>query len=296
MLKFFSRRDLAILGLAGLFASSSVSASHPQWDIPWLEPDTLHLKSGQVKQVGASIHALEKMEFDLTSKGPLQDEFVQFFGGGRSADVLDFLRERIHFVGADLEEGADETYASNYGPSWLEYIYHHRFLGERQIKPQQPAFKHGTIPITSPRTGLIVLGGAYSAAGTSDFDRLETLIHEARHSDCPVMPEQGDLENFVKGRYLQMTEAGRSCTHVHVPCPRGHALSGQLACDAHPWGAYMAGYLFAESVFKSCRSCSETQRQEALATAKENFTRLRQVLQRGLNEGTLPAPEMGSLP
>jgi hypothetical protein len=84
------------------------------------------------------------------------------------------------------------------------------------------------------------------------------------------------------------------CTHAHVPCPKGHPLEGQLACDAHPWGAYSAGFIFAKNVYRACANCTEQQKQDALASATDDYTRLLPAVREFLRNPTPPAPDMSS--
>jgi hypothetical protein len=262
----------------------------------WPEVDGLRVKKPLQEMLSRSLKATERLELEPARDG--HDDFAALFGGDRGEDVLRYLRERIRYVGLDPDEDpkADSgIYAANYGPSWLDWLYKAEVLHEARARPTSVAFRRSRIAIDSPRTGLVVLGDMFSDDGTSDFDRMETLVHEARHSDCPAAPNHEDLENYEKEQYLRMTDAGRACTNVHMPCPKGHALAGDLACDTHPWGAYMAGYVFAEQVFKRCSQCSEAMRQQALATAKEDFTRLTPELREGLRRGTLPPPVLESV-
>lgn len=293
------RTQVTIRALSCVFGAIICLTSAQAGEIGgWLEADAVRLKPLELGQVDRCIRATEKLELE-PSRGPT-DNFALLFGGDRGTDVLGYLRERIRFLGKDTEEDLSDpnsagTYASNYGPSWLEFHYRKEVLGHVRARPTSAPFRQGSIPILSPRTGLVVLGSAFTAKETTDFDRMETLVHEARHSDCAAVPSRSDLDAYMNEKYLEMSDEGRACTNVHMPCPRGHALSGELACDTHPWGAYMAGYVFAEEVFKRCRGCTERERQQALATAKEDFTRLSPELRERLRNGTLPSPLMESV-
>jgi hypothetical protein len=273
---------LIFILLAGAGALSARAAS-PAWDVTWLEPDETRLRPRQLALTASAIHAIEQLEFS---------EPIALFGGNHGTDVILYLSERLRYLGVEDEK---DTYASNFGPLWLDFAHKHRVLHEPSARPERVPFRDGTVAIRSPRTGYVALGQTFTAKGTSDIERMETLVHEARHSDCPAMPSRRDLEAYVQERFLEMSDKGRACTNVHMPCPRGHALAGELACDTHPWGAYMMGYTFANEIFKHCSNCTERQRQEALVTAKEDFTRLSRGLQQGIVRGTLPEPDLGSI-
>jgi hypothetical protein len=57
----------------------------------------------------------------------------------------------------------------------------------------------------------------------------------------------------------------------------------------------MMGYVYAQETYRRCAHCTEAERQQALATAQEDFTRLSPALQQGLGQGTLGVPNMESI-
>ncbi|MCE3011291.1 MAG: hypothetical protein LW875_11850 [Proteobacteria bacterium] len=104
----------------------------------------------------------------------------------------------------------------------------------------------GWISIESPRAGVVRIGDGYFAPlkpqwGAETLSRriarifrLETLFHEARHSD---------------GR-------GSHVGFSHVICPKGHTYQGQFACDSMNNGAYRVGALLTQQFKESCTNCS----------------------------------------
>ena len=56
-----------------------------------------------------------------------------------------------------------------------------------------------------------------------------------------------------------------SCGHLHEACPAGHSLEGIIACDVHPWGAYVIDAIYSAAIVEKCSSCSEVQIQAANA-------------------------------
>jgi hypothetical protein len=262
-----------------------------------MQIDDVLLKPELQALVKSDLTALSRLEI----RAPSDSAFAKVFQGSRPEDVVRYLNERIHYIGVEAqdekekEEGSDNTYASNYGSSWLSYFYHHDVLHEADSVPFENKFRNISVRLDSPRTGFVAVGAAYTGPETSDIDRLDTLIHEARHSDCAQIPSVQDLANFDKDLHSQISDAGKACTHMHMPCPAGHELAGQLACDEHPWGAYSIGYVFSKSVYHFCQNCSEVQRQAALASATDDFGRLSKKVQQGLLKGTNPDPVMGSV-
>jgi hypothetical protein len=114
-------------------------------------------------------------------------------------------------------------------------------------------FNNQTVPLTSARTGIVVLGDGYSdtiafkdsQGNTSQvslpaFYRQSILLHEARHSDCT-----GGLSEQQLNRISQETSAAEfsanddagACGHLHITCPSGD-YQGLSACDDETYGAY----------------------------------------------------------
>jgi hypothetical protein len=226
--------------------------------------------------------------------GKYSESFTQIFGGTSGEDVMRYLEERIHYMGADA--GGDKgIYAANYSPEFLSYIYSRDVRQSKNPKVTKMTFENSTVVIDSPRVGFVVVGDAYTWPETSWIDRLDTLVHEARHSDCATIPDAEDLTAYQKSQYLNISIEGRSCTHIHMPCPKGHPLAGELACDDHDWGAYTVGYVFSKTMYRSCVGCSEKQKQEALATATDDFSRLFKDVQDRWLSGTAGTPDMRSV-
>jgi hypothetical protein len=155
-------------------------------------------------------------------------------------------------------------------------------------------------------------------------DRLISLVHEARHSDCPANPaleqklqtlvaqaqlrheaaEQrilyerqhgaspsGERNAFVQSELnaaralqeqIQMAlseiEKSPECAYAHSDCPLDHpdpTLRGaKHGCDAHAWGAFSVGGIFAQALAQACQDCSEVERQRATASALDSLDRV----------------------
>lgn len=109
----------------------------------------------------------------------------------------------------------------------------------------------GTVPVLSPRVGLIQMfspffmsiaeDGPFAQVGefVNRIFRISTLFHEARHSD-------GN---------------GESLGFRHVACPKGHNFEGLPACDKMANGAYRIQALVLESIEKGCETCSPGQKE-----------------------------------
>jgi hypothetical protein len=101
----------------------------------------------------------------------------------------------------------------------------------------------GSVPVTSPRTGLIEIG---SGAFFSDPNELagmiftmSVLFHEARHGDGH----------------------GKTAGFTHVVCPAGHVYAGYAACDNNSNGPYTVQAEFVRTLAQTCMSCSSRRRE-----------------------------------
>ena len=272
--------------------------------LPQLSPQALDL-------VREDLRRFQTLQFRAPSAGP----FSKFFRGKSQESIVSYLLGRVRYIGVEPSErpssiarpalrganspwttqpdGNGADYATNYGPSGLLFFYHNEILGEANAQPERLAFRNSFVEIRSPRTGFIALGSAYVDPSSTLIDRLDTWVHEARHSDCPKIPSEKDLHRLDQGHYSNLTQYGRACTHIHLPCPKNHELAGELACDAHPWGAYSIGYLYSSTLAQRCETCSEKERQAAIAAAAEDFNRLPEWLQNWWENDQLPDPSHG---
>jgi len=121
----------------------------------------------------------------------------------------------------------------------------------------------GNVPLTSPRTGVIMVGEGLFFDGYFGADvppestvrsafRMETFFHEARHSD-------GN---------------GKSLGFLHALCPAGHDYAGINACDRNLNGPYTVGALMLEHMAANCTDCSEKDRSIMQVLALDNRNRL----------------------
>ncbi len=127
------------------------------------------------------------------------------------------------------------------------------------------------IPVTSPRTGIIMIGeGLFHAdslinkrntgAMSNSIKRLGTIFHEARHSD-------GN---------------GKSLGFTHSPCPKGHDLAGLSACDENLNGPYTVGALMMKEMVKACDdNCSLKEKEMLKAAILDSFGRVQKKTRAG---------------
>lgn len=123
-----------------------------------------------------------------------------------------------------------------------------------------------TVPIRSPRTGVVQVGsGLFSKTNiTKDIAdasiihrlvRLETFFHEARHSDGH----------------------GKSLGFFHATCPKGHPFEGYAACDRNLNGPYSVGAAVLKALKSACETtlnCSEKEKAQMDLAIADNLDRV----------------------
>lgn len=251
--------------------------------------------------VRADLNRIAETEF--TESNP-QGQFQAVFSGASGTAVLNYLDERINLIFGPREPVLTRTFrpeqmeesdnqdtdeapagavimANNQGVYlWLTAL-------TRNISNAVFHAKTKNFPISSPRVGLIQLGQGYSLAKTPDtksskgveitfMDRLQTLVHEARHSDCTGGMERSRIENLKVGIETNVLDwvFKSSCGHPHTLCPQGHIMADLPACDNKPWGSYAVELIFASKFAKQCTKCSEAEKQIALAAESESLSRI----------------------
>lgn len=230
---------------------------------------------------------------------PTKDQyFEQIFSKDNSINIPAYMEQRIQYVstGDPKDHEYDKNnFAANNSTLFLSFYFKEHILKEKNDGPEKIPFGDTVIPIDGPGIGFITLGPVYTSADTNLMDRLGTLVHEARHSDCAELPSLRDYYLLEKDLNHLVSNHGLACDHLHVKCPKGHPLAGEEACDKHPWGSYMFDYIFSKAVHTSCENCSEEEKQAALATAADDLTRLAPKLKTALKQHRLPPLDLRRL-
>jgi hypothetical protein len=240
--------------------------------------------------------------------------FHKTFGGREGKDVLKYLNERIQLVLAETTNPYLLLFDPSIGPNRYgapNLPIPPQAIPAPSVTDQEPVmiaqnvgiimwfmsasgpeelmlrFQGREIPIVSSRVGIIRLGSGYSRFPR--IDRVASLIHEARHSDCTGGITEADLTRFR--RRLQPREV--SCGHLHAVCPEGHPYAGTYGCDARAWGAYSVQAAFLAAVRSNCRSCSQTDKQVASAGLLDAISRIL-VSMGDMERGRHGTPDMSS--
>jgi hypothetical protein len=242
--------------------------------------------------------------------------FAKSFGGTSGANVLQYMDDRVNYIVPELDDlssriklgwfslpsdgsnsSSDPTASDKRAVTMALNIGFALWMAnEANPLPINLNFQIGgtSVPLTSPRVGIVELGQGYTMAQTprgtkiTPVIRTTTLVHEARHSDCTGGLGENDLAELKAGQIPDDHE----CGHMHVNCPAGHPLSGLPACDDLPWGAYSIEGVFAASLGANCANCTEDEKQQALAAAADAFSRVTVI--DGMLDGKAGDPDMSS--
>lgn len=208
------------------------------------------------------------------------------------------LGERIRnlFRGSNAGSGA---IAYNIDVNWMavlfnDYVRSQQIQSNTILRLSSLEFNGNLITIDRTNMGLVGLADLFFSLGdgTSNLDKVETLLHESQHSICPVMPTASELSDY----FLKNADGyGNTplCNNGHVKCPKGHALEGEYACDGHAWGAYSVSLAVQDLIANHCSSCTDTEKLTAALSEKDMRSRILP-LDKILN-GTAGAPKTNSI-
>jgi hypothetical protein len=305
-------QTLAIIALLMSFSGCGTGSDPDTKDVPQdqlLSADLADL--GNYKSAGA-------IQYDQQNNGI----FTQIFGGTTSADLTNYLNTRVHYyIDKDQDVSISPSDFQNMG--WTQETLlksladtnsdatvcavnvsiEYWILGLINNVLVNFEFNNQTVPLTSARTGIVVLGDGYSntiafkdSQGNSSqvslpaFYRQSILLHEARHSDCT-----GGLSEWQLSRISQETSAAEfsanddagDCGHLHIACPSGD-YKGLYACDDETYGAYGVQAVFLTAAMYQLEADNED---DSLAQIMEldTYSRL-------LNDGSkgVEYPDMSS--
>ncbi len=210
--------------------------------------------------------------------------FDRAFGADVGNSIIRYIDDRFDYIFSGTSGGDDNTIASNPSIStWMvaSIGQYAKDNGLRLSVEDYWEVNGVKRTVTTNFDGAMKIGKAYVAGKNYYIERMKTLIHEARHSDCTTPLTAADAKAAISAKNIDSlieTMTQRSCGHMHAKCPVGHDLAGQYACDSGAWGAYAFGAIFFEKLAKDCSDgCSEVERQIALLGEKEAKTRVLKV-------------------
>ncbi len=260
-----------VMGCLALVLAVISGCSSPDSNSPSSSPTPVELLNSDL----ADLHAREHSgltTFDQTSGGAI----TQIFGGTRSADLVAYLDARLHAYFDPADPTAEMTPSSLFNQNFLRQATPPPptngkvgaanmgimlwIAGQVANTPVTFSLQGRSIPVDSPRAGIMMIGEGYESATQTakgqtialppEF-RQAILLHEARHSDCTGGLSTADLNALRSAQNDDDTDklvATMHCGHLHVKCPAGHDFAGIAACDHESWGAYTVGEYYYRGV------------------------------------------------
>ena len=231
------------------------------------------VKNSRAKALKKDLRVLS--EFNFSKEG--SEDTLYFFGiqSLTNEDLEKWLDQRVNWIIPNMErkklkliEGEDAKYPQNGMPTFeipsakpsgkgivvMSNIGTALYLSGKQAKKEMglkiktSLLKTEKVMIDSPRTGILMIGeGLFKTrlqinrrdeeSKANSLGRLQTLFHEARHSDG-------------HGKHLGF---------FHAVCPKGHDYEGLNACDRNMNGPYSIGSNLMKEYIKNCQDCTESE-------------------------------------
>lgn len=219
------------------------------------------LTSAERTSLKSSFNLLENLRIN----GSSIYGFSKIFGGTRSSNVVNYLERRVNYI---LSENTNID-----SRLMIPTIETARFLDYFALNPSvfvwykdvyysdRVLFVISNIPqeVNSSRFGVVQLGNIFTDSDA--ITQAVTLVHEARHSDCPGGALLSDVVGFTEsGRTPQNKKCGQ--LHTDTICPGS-------SCDGFAWGPYAIDFIYSLTIFKTCSSCTETQKIQAQTNANQ---------------------------
>jgi hypothetical protein len=212
----------------------------------------------ELSKLNASLNLIESLQID----GSRISGFSQIFGGTRSSNVVNYFEARINYIISQnteyqtrlvLASLAPLSKLAYYAANPSVYIWYTSIFNE----PEDVRFQtnNSFVDINSSRIGVMQLGDIFATEDT--ISDAITLVHEARHSDCPEGALASEVLRFSDG----LAPIDHTCGQLHGSCPGGGS------CDVIPWGPYAIDYIYSLAIERTCTSCTEAEIQQARVNA-----------------------------
>lgn len=188
--------------------------------------------------------------------------FTSIFNGSTSSAVVRYLEQRVNYL-ISLNTPYESRYifdaranvplGNYYAQNQSTILWYTKLINERESGTRVSYDINGTgRDINSSRVGVVKLGDIFSESDA--ITRAITLVHEARHSDCPGGAWASDLLLFKTSGVVRNFECGQF---------HGRPDGG----DPFAWGPYTIDFIYSAAIAGTCSSCTEAQRQQAQVNA-----------------------------
>lgn len=217
------------------------------------------LTSSERASALGSIDVLESLRIN----GSIIKGFSEVFGGNSTSSVIRYLEQRVNYIFSESTNYRDRIVSNTptlipkfayYGRNQSRDIWYTSLVSEPN--DVRILINNNRVDITSSRIGVVNLGDIFT---TSDaITQAITIVHEARHSDCPDGARTSEIQRWLDG----LPPIDRSCGQLHGACPGGGG-----SCDIFPWGPYAIDFIYSFSIAEACTNCTETQKQQGQVNA-----------------------------
>lgn len=230
----------------------------------------------------ATITTLESLKID----GSKINGFSEVFKGNRSSNVISYLESRVNYIFSEntfytdrlvLESALVSPKFQTFAFNLSRDIWYTSVINEPQ--DVRIVINNRRLDITSSRIGVVNLGDIFTQS--DDVTKAITLVHEARHSDCPDGAKASEIERWFNGQ----PPIDRTCGQLHSDC-------GGFSCDSFAWGPYAIDFIYSISIARACDSCTETQKQQGQVNANMVQSSAFDII--GTLNGSYGPPDMGN--
>lgn len=234
--------------------TSDTTGGSPNFDVTY---DSA-LTSAELSSFKNSMDLLESLKI----QGAQVEGFSEVFGGNSTTNVVTYLEQRVNYIFSEATDYRTRLVLNSLNPLHkLAYfarnpsssIWYTSLINEPQ--DVRIVINNNKLDIPSSRIGVVNLGDIWVESDA--ITQAITIVHEARHSDCP----DGALTSEIDRWYNGLAPIDHSCGQLHGSCPDG------TSCDVIPWGPYAIDYIYSKSIADACTSCTETEKQQAQINA-----------------------------
>jgi hypothetical protein len=187
-----------------------------------------HMSNERQKILYETINKANSLEIDVEKVSP---NFKSFFGD--SGKITNYLNERVFYI---VDDKSDGSYVRPFLNGEALNLGTALYFSALSMGYRGNTWGHNgkLISINSPRVGIIQLNSDFFSEHKHVLERLSTLIHEARHSDCEIVEDI----------------PAESCGYPHIN-------KNRVDKDKYLHGAYEMSYMFGDAIANACINCSD---------------------------------------
>lgn len=210
----------------------------------------------------STLESIEVLE-DLRIDGSQIEGFSEVFGGNSTSSVVSYLESRVNYIFSEVTDYRSRLVLASpalinkfayFGRNESRDIWYTSLINEPN--DVRIVINNNEVDIPSSRIGVVNLGDIF--AQSDAITRAITLVHEARHSDCPEGAKTSEIQRW----FDNLPPIDRTCGQLHGSC-----TNGGPSCDTFAWGPYAIDFIYSLSIANACSNCTEIQKQQGQANA-----------------------------